>query len=238
MIIDCISDLHGFYPTLEGGDLLIVAGDLTRSDQPNQYMEFREWLQSQDYQNKIVIGGNHDTAVEDGRFSFSSHWLGAEYLCDSGCSLGYRKDPKELTFDILKVWGSPWTPWFHGINPKCKAWTLQGDSKLAKKWAKIPKETDILITHGPPFGFGDLADRIENNGTTFRLENNGTTFRQHVGSESLLKRVLELQNLKLHIFGHIHEDYHDFQYAKPRMINCSHVNRAYQPVNKPIRVIL
>lgn len=28
MIIDCISDLHGEYPILEGGDLLIVAGDL------------------------------------------------------------------------------------------------------------------------------------------------------------------------------------------------------------------
>ena len=29
MIIDCIADLHGHYPKLEGGDLLIVAGDLT-----------------------------------------------------------------------------------------------------------------------------------------------------------------------------------------------------------------
>jgi len=28
MIIDCISDLHGYYPELEGGDLLIIAGDL------------------------------------------------------------------------------------------------------------------------------------------------------------------------------------------------------------------
>lgn len=32
MIIDCIADLHSHYPKLDGGDLLIVAGDLTDRD--------------------------------------------------------------------------------------------------------------------------------------------------------------------------------------------------------------
>ena len=36
MIIDCISDLHGFFPKLEGGDLLIIAGDLTARDKPEE----------------------------------------------------------------------------------------------------------------------------------------------------------------------------------------------------------
>jgi Icc-related predicted phosphoesterase len=36
MIIDCISDLHGAQPKLEGGDLLIVAGDLTARDTEQQ----------------------------------------------------------------------------------------------------------------------------------------------------------------------------------------------------------
>lgn len=37
MIIDCISDLHGYYPELGGGDLLIVAGDLTARDTPEEH---------------------------------------------------------------------------------------------------------------------------------------------------------------------------------------------------------
>lgn len=32
MIIDCIGCLHDHYPELEGGDLLIVTGDLTARD--------------------------------------------------------------------------------------------------------------------------------------------------------------------------------------------------------------
>lgn len=43
MIIDCISDLHGYYPELKGVDLLIVAGDLTTSDKHHQYIEFIKW---------------------------------------------------------------------------------------------------------------------------------------------------------------------------------------------------
>jgi len=54
MIIDCIADLHGFYPELDGGDLLIIAGDITASDKSHQWVEFFKWLAAQDYQKKSV----------------------------------------------------------------------------------------------------------------------------------------------------------------------------------------
>jgi hypothetical protein len=53
MIIDCISDLHGYLPKLEGGDLLIVCGDLTAYNKPKQYEEFFLWLKKQKYRKKV-----------------------------------------------------------------------------------------------------------------------------------------------------------------------------------------
>jgi Icc-related predicted phosphoesterase len=83
----------------------------------------------------------------------------------------------------LKFWGSPWQPWFHDW-----AFNLPRGERLAEKWAMVPEDTEILVTHGPPFGIGD---------------HNG--WEGHVGCDDLRKRVAQLQNLKLHIFGHIHE---------------------------------
>jgi 3',5'-cyclic AMP phosphodiesterase CpdA len=66
MKIDCISDLHGFQPKLEGGDLLIVAGDLTARDTVEEYITFNSWLSDQNYDRKIIIAGNHDGKIEKG----------------------------------------------------------------------------------------------------------------------------------------------------------------------------
>ena len=44
------------------------------------------------------------------------------------------------------MWASPVTP-LSGI-----AFGLPSPGQRAKHWAAIPDDTDILITHGPPFG--------------------------------------------------------------------------------------
>src|ERR1044071_9160006 len=64
MIIDCISDLHGFKPSLQGGDLLIVAGDLTARDTMQEHVDFLWWLDEQPYEKKIYIAGNHDGCIQ------------------------------------------------------------------------------------------------------------------------------------------------------------------------------
>jgi Icc-related predicted phosphoesterase len=222
MIIDCISDLHGHLPELEGGDLLIIAGDMTPGDTVSQWQKFGFWVNVQKYSRKIFVAGNHDTLLEINREYAREFVSGAIYLQDEGTE-----------FEGFKIWGSPWTPWFHGVHPSCKAF-MRSDAVLANKWLKIPKDTDILITHGPPFGM---------------LDNSTGGIR--TGSRSLDDRIRSL-DLKLHVFGHIHEAYGQCHQAYSTIdawdenpialghlsVNCSIMNEHYKPVNKPIRVIL
>ena len=58
------------------------------------------------------------------------------------------------------------------------------------KWDKIPDDTDILITHTPPVGYGDLCC------TGVRA-----------GCVELLNTVRLRVRPKYHIYGHIHEGY-------------------------------
>lgn len=235
MKIDCISDLHGHYPQLPGGDLLIVAGDLTARDTYEDWLVFHDWFGVQKYKKRIVIAGNHDNSIQK-RLN-PGFWNGGTYLEDSGTEfMGYR------------IWGSPWSKTFPGMNPKCKAFTVDTEEELAEKWALIPDDIDILITHSPPIG---IMDEVE--------EDVRGKYR-HTGSISLLHKAGSLPNLKLHVFGHIHQGYGHIDTLKianslgsvilekisgpkkcksyPHLVNASHVNERYQPVNKPIRIEL
>lgn len=60
----------------------------------------------------------------------------------------------------------------------------EGDAE--KLWNMIPENTNILVTHGPPYGILDLNMQ-----------------KQHTGCKDLLNQVLKIKP-KLHIFGHIH----------------------------------
>lgn len=206
MKITCISDLHGAKPELPGGDLLIVAGDLTACDTVSQWVRFFEWFKKQDYCKKVYIGGNHDNFLAqcisseeyaelfdcypDGDLEF------ADYLKDSGTE-----------FQGLKIWGSPWTQSFSGMNPHCMAFTEDRESLLEQHFAKIPDDTDILITHSPPF---KILDEVE------------TEFNANFGSISLLTHTRRV-NPKLHVFGHIHEN----GGKKKKIGKTLYVNAAY-----------
>lgn len=231
MKITCIADLHGFKPELEGGDLLIVAGDLTARDTSNEYLEFLKWLDVQKYDRKIVIAGNHDGLIQNGKKIKTEKGyfnsvipilaIRSEYLQDSGTE-----------YEGLKIWGSPWTPTFKGINPKCTAFTYGDETRFYdEKVMKIPHDIDILITHGPAYG---ILDEIP-------IED-GTLF--HVGSKALTGYLKYVVRPKIHVFGHIHEAYgikEVFPTYDDKMmisVNCSHVNEKYKPVNKPIEIIL
>lgn len=48
MKIDCLSDMHGYFPILDGGDLLLLAGDYCYNNRYNHFLEFMDWLIRQD----------------------------------------------------------------------------------------------------------------------------------------------------------------------------------------------
>lgn len=206
--ISCISDLHGSYPKLPGGDLLIIAGDLTSNDSAIAWHSFFDWLDRQQYRKIIYIGGNHDNFLsgldEQERKDLCEE--NVEYLCDSACE-----------FEGLKIWGSPHTLWFEGINPHCMAFT-GNEEYLAEKFTLIPDDTDILITHMPPFGILDYTKRCI-----------------HVGSKKLLGAIDAIKP-RVHIFGHIHEDGGSRLYygGHTMCINASHMNAEYDSINPPI----
>ena len=142
------------------------------------------------------------------------------YLCDSECNFISQKGS-------FKIWGSPWSLAFEGINPHCKAFTVDTEEELDDKFSFIPDDTDILITHIPPWGIMDCTEDGRN-----------------VGSFSLHKHGSQRVRPILNVWGHIHESYgylemkNVFENINYRFVNASHVNERYQPVNKPIRVIL
>lgn len=222
MEITAISDLHGEFPRLDGGDLLIIAGDSTSNDSVKAWQNYFDWLERQDYRKKIMIAGNHDNFCTQWAISNDSIYDSLvkkpsfSYLCDSG-----------EEFEGFKIWGSPWSQRFVGQNPHCMAFTLDHDNQLINKFEMIPHDTDILITHSPPFGILDK-----------------TTNGEHVGSTYLFNWLKYVGRPKLHVFGHIHEAYGQceifstYNNQMMKSINASHVNEDYEPVNKPIRIIL
>ncbi|WP_224361015.1 metallophosphatase domain-containing protein [Hyalangium versicolor] len=168
-----MADTHGYHDdlTVPEGDILIHAGDLTRGGSLEEMAEVNAFLARLPHRHKIVVAGNHDWCFQETPAEARAVLTAATYLEDEA-----------VIIEGLKFYGSPWQPWFLDW-----AFNLPRGPELARRWAKIPQDTDILITHGPPLGFGD---RVAG---------------ERVGCEDLLTRVQQVRP-KLHLFGHIHED--------------------------------
>lgn len=168
--IALISDTHNLHEKLSlgKGDLLIHSGDSTDFGSDYEAEAFLKWFAKQDYKHKICIAGNHDFY-----FQRTSAIERKKRIPENVIYL----QNESITIEGIKFFGSPVTPYFHGL-----AFNERRGKPISKVWQNIPNDTDILITHGPPFGI---------------LDNN-------LGCEELRKYVDRIQP-KLHIFGHIHE---------------------------------
>ncbi|KOY87706.1 metallophosphoesterase [bacterium 336/3] len=116
-----------------------------------------------------------------------------------------------IEIENIKIWGSPISPAYHNW-----AFNKERGHEIAKHWDLIPPDTDILITHGPPL---DVLDK--------------TIWGKRVGCEDLKKKIEQIRP-KIHIFGHIHEDYGILKIFDTTFINASSINIDYIPLHKPI----
>lgn len=64
--IVCISDTHSSYDfTLPDGDILLHAGDITRTGKQDELERFLNWLKKlTKFRLKIIIAGNHDVTLD------------------------------------------------------------------------------------------------------------------------------------------------------------------------------
>ncbi len=212
MRIVCLSDTHNCTDEIAvpDGDVLIHSGDATITGTVDEIRLFNRWFANLPHRHKIFVAGNHD-------WLFEKDNAAARRLLDP--SIMYLQDsPVEI--DGLKIYGSPWQPRFFDW-----AFNLMRGPELAEKWAMIPEDIDVLITHGPPHGVLDLVPR--------------KGWDENAGCEELRKRVEQIAavgQFKLHVFGHIHCGYGRHEEFAVKFVNASTCDEQYKPTQAPIVV--
>lgn len=209
MKIIALSDTHTLHwelPEPPKGDILISAGDWTGKGSPVAIEDFANWINRyvSKYKAVILIAGNHDFGMQNNKeemlkfFHPNIHYLDHEAKIIKG----------------IKVFGSPYTPKFY-------EWAfMKPDEILAGLWQSIPDDTELLITHGPPYTILDKNVRGE-----------------HCGSKSLYQTIKDLPKLKCHIFGHIHEARGHLTIDDVSFYNVSSLDDRYIVRDNPYTII-
>mmetsp|Transcript_14871 Transcript_14871/g.32353 ORF Transcript_14871/g.32353 Transcript_14871/m.32353 type:complete len:409 (-) Transcript_14871:201-1427(-) len=215
----CMSDTHGYHRSISvpGGDILLHGGDFTNYGEPEMVEDvcsyFNELQQSGIVRRVFCIAGNHELTFQPERYcrvwknflhgrrrepydaaAARAALKHCTYLEDEGVSVGG-----------VKLYGSPWQPYFYDWAFNCHR------TDIGDKWDLIPSDTDILATHGPPLGRGDVSSG-----------------GQRVGCVELMRAVQTRVKPRLHVFGHIHEGYGVSYDGDTLYVNASNVGQNYK----------
>jgi len=223
MKLTFISDTHNKHQSIgvsdNGGDIIFHSGDATGHGSEWEIVKFLKWYSELNYKHKVFIPGNHDFGFEKEPSKYRKMFAdaGVHLLIDEG-----------VTLEGINIWGSPVTPWFHNwafnrARNGAEA-SLHNVDFIFPHWDMIPQDTDILITHGPPYMILDELQYVD-----------GTPKGQFVGCEDLLARIKEV-GPKIHAFGHIHCGYGTKKVDDTLFINASCLDETYSPGNEPINV--
>jgi Icc-related predicted phosphoesterase len=221
MRIILTSDLHGNLPEIPECDLLIIAGDIAPDfmyarqtghrydwqdgahDQIRWFnTTFRDWLDNVPSAYTVAIGGNHDFGLEQKQDALGDlRWV---YLQDDECKI-----------DGLRIYGTPWVP-------NLASWAFHGGySQIDQAYLDaIPEGIDILVSHGPPNGYGDIIP----------MGHFGFAEDSHVGDTGM-KDMLARVKPRVFVCGHIHEGFGHYRHpdVEEGIFNVAYVDESYRP---------
>jgi len=185
-----ISDTHGQHRRLTNlpeADIIVHSGDLSIVGTDNEILDFLEWFVELPYKYKIFVGGNHDHGLHNAKID------GLPENC-------YHLSNSGVTIEGVKFYGVPL--FMEDIE----------DGHFDDNLRKIPTDTDILITHQPPYEI---------------LDHSGTV---NWGDRILLDVVLKIKP-KFHLFGHIHGAYGIEKNNHTAFVNSALLDEHYEMAN-------
>lgn len=236
-----ISDIHNYTQVINDlpkADILIVAGDLTSAAPWNYYYQVAQtWSvlkvlhsQKDKWGETFIHGGNHDTTLdkeywfddEDVISYTDREFIEVDYFADE-LNLSKERFSIQTTKDGLNIlmiplsspidnfygkWNDPWA--FH--------YDYEGVDEMNVKdmILKSGKKIDIISTHQPPYGYGDMLPE-----------------GRRVGSKFILELIEQLKP-KLVVCGHIHEGYGTYELGQTIIVNASLMINGEDKTNEPI----
>ncbi|MBD5219417.1 MAG: serine/threonine protein phosphatase [Bacteroidales bacterium] len=187
-----LSDTHNSHHLLRDlpeADVVVHSGDFCMVGTEQEAIDFLNWFCDLPYKHKIFICGNHDDCLYGANIEGLDS--NVHFLCNSG-----------IEIDGIKFYGIPM------FLSDCVT------ERQNQNYAKIPGDTDVLITHSPAYGILDFDDGI------------------NYGSEELLEKISTL-NLKAHLFGHIHAQHGITTLSDTIYSNGAIMNSQYTTLNPP-----
>ena len=163
----CMSDTHvndDCFKNVPDGDVFLLSGDSTYFGSTKEVKKFVGQLNTLPHKTKIIIAGNHELTFDLEKWNKDKESLIKEnrslqdvedaatlkQMVIDNCTHYLENSAVPGTIGGYKIWGSPCTPWMFDW-----AFNVRRGPDIRKKWDMIPTDTDIIMTHGPPLGYGD-----------------------------------------------------------------------------------
>ena len=213
MKICLISDTHTKHKLIGlkkyEADVLVHCGDISGNGGIGAITDFLTWFAEQkQFKHKIFIAGNHDWLFE------RNNSLARQVVEDVGKGDIIYLENESVVINNIKFYGTP-------VQPPFMNWAFNVfEPKLSEYWKIIDDDTDVLVTHSPPYMIGDYVPHS----------------MQHEGSPSLYREVMDRIKPRLHCFGHIHEGYGIVDMGDIKFVNASCLDGDYMAVNDPVIV--